>query len=326
MCEEHHDSAKLQAVPLGPSEHDVSRKVREFYEKFRFPTVRPPAQDGLILMRRLDRSVGRSRNNASTMRVLDAGCGTGNTVISLAKQFTDIEFLGTDFSAPSLSIAEQAARVAGLQNIRFRTWDLMEPERKHGAFDIVLCLGVLHHTANMERVLSNLRGVLKDEGELYLWLYGRHGRYRHFLNRRVLGMLLDPESDSDEQVRLAREFALHGGNGAVLNDLFGTRAARSMQGKVLEEPAWVADQFLNPHEVLLDMEELLALASTAGLEIDQWLGAPEKVSCYLGSPEVAKRFEQLPRHQRFIALDLLLKPDRYFVTLRKSPNRRGDTP
>ncbi len=75
MCEEHHDSAEPQAVPLGPSEHDVSRKVREFYEEFRFPTVRPPAQDGLILMRRLDRSMGRSRSNASTMRVLDAGCG-----------------------------------------------------------------------------------------------------------------------------------------------------------------------------------------------------------------------------------------------------------
>ena len=46
--------------------------------------------------------------------------------------------------------------------------------------------------SDMGRVLANLRGCLNPGGHLYLWVYGKHGRYRHSLNMRLLAMLTGP--------------------------------------------------------------------------------------------------------------------------------------
>ncbi len=301
------------------SENAVTGRVREFYEKFRFPGVRPLDQDGLILMRRLAGSLVGSGAGARR-RVLDAGCGTGNTAISLARRFPDVDFVGVDLSAGSLSIAEGAAKDGGLPNIRFRLWNLLDPELGEGPFDVVLCLGVLHHTANLQVVLANLRAAMSDDGTLYLWVYGQHGRHRHSLNRRLLNMLVAADPPVDDPVALAREFLRSGGQGAVWHDLFGTGSSSSLRQKALAEPPWIADQFLNPNEILLSMETLLALLREAGLEIEQWLGLPEKPGRLLGSEVLLKRYCRLGSREQLIALDLLLKPERYFLALRKLPD------
>ncbi len=310
---------------ISNADGDVTGKVRRFYELYQFPSVRPPDQDGLILMRRMTKRLsGRDGGETVRRRVLDAGCGTGNTSVSLAKQHSNVDFLGVDISSPSLSIAKKAAQKAGLRNIRFQKWDLMKPGLDDEPFDFILCLGVLHHTQNMGQVLTNLKNVMKDDGEFYLWVYGRHGRYRHSLNRCLLDMLLSVKPDSADPVELARDFALSTGGGNVLSDLFGDSLSDSAKEKIIKEPAWIADQFLNPHETLIEMRELLDLVFTTGFEIDRWLGVAESVSRYISSPELVERFELLPKREQLIALDLMLKPDRYFVTLRKGTNGRGD--
>jgi len=295
----------------------ITDQVRKFYEQFHFPGIRPLDHDGLILMRHLAACLPGSGRKELHRRVLDAGCGTGNTGISLARSFRDVDFLGIDFSAPSLAIGEKAARDAGLHNIRFRQWNLLDRELHEGLFDVVLCLGVLHHTADMRVVLANLRETMTDEGSLYLWVYGHHGRYRHSLNRRLLDMLLSTVASGDDPVVLARELLLNADHGAVSRDLFGTGLPASLKEKVGNQPAWIADQFLSPNEILLTMESLLPLLRGAGLELVQWLGLPEKAPRLLGSELLLERFERLDHDQQRIALDLLLKPERYFLVLRK---------
>lgn len=320
MCERSPNQGETPSKTAKASERAVTDRVRKFYEQFHFPGVRPLDQDGLILMRHLAACLPGPGRKGPHRRVLDAGCGTGNTGISLARRFEDVDFLGIDFSAPSLSIAVKATQEAGLHNIRFRQWNLLERELHEGLFDIVLCLGVLHHTANMPVVLANLREAMTDEGALYLWVYGQHGRYRHSLNRRLLDMLLSAVPSGDDPVGLAREFLLNGGHGAVSRDLFGTGLPASLKEKVGNQPAWIADQFLSPNEVSLTMESLLPLLRNAGLELAQWLGLPERASRLLGSALLLERFDQLGRDHQMVALDLLLKPDRYFLVLRKVSN------
>jgi hypothetical protein len=93
-----------------------------------------------------------------------------------------------------------------------------------------------------------------------------------------------------------------------------------MHRLTLEDPVWIADQFLNPHETLLDLEELTGLATACGLEIEQLLGIRDDLSSYFNSAALYGRFRKLSGEDRLIALDLLLKPERYFVLLR---NRSG---
>jgi SAM-dependent methyltransferase len=295
---------------------DLTGRVKAFYERYHFPGVRPLEQDGLILMRRLRQTVARLRaaETDRSVRVLDAGCGTGNTMVALARQIPQAQFLGIDLSQPSLDIARAAVVECGLTNVRVRLGDLRQPLVDQEPFDAVLCMGVLHHTADMQLVLCRLRDALAPHGELYLWMYGRHGRYRHRLNARLLAMLLHA-ADDDDPVAFAREFLAHAGGGMALADLRPATDRIAAQAEVLDDPAWIADQFLHPHDEHVDLEQLLMLIDAAGLSLTEWLGVDSSPERYFDSPGLRHRFDRLdPRHQ-LVALDLVLKPDRYFVCL-----------
>jgi len=276
-------------------------------------------QDGLILFRNLNAyfQVRDQKNPLPRWRILDAGCGTGNTSISLAKHFRKAQYLGIDISDISISIARDTAKMEKIPNLIFRQWDLLKSLENEASFDIILCLGVLHHTADMQRVLNNLRMMLKEDGELYLWIYGRHGRFHHSLNQRLLDILIKTKPPPSDPVQLAREFIFDKKNGSIMEDLLGSESHNLMLKKVFENDIWIADQYLNPNEQLLDIEGLMQLTHASGLKIKKWLGVNKDWSSYFHSHDLISRFDRLSKSKKFIALDLLLKPDRYFVVLQR---------
>jgi len=307
------------------SDAEITGRSREFYEQFQFPGSRPIDHDGLVLLRRFTREIQQRSVQipGRMLRVLDAGCGTGNTSVSLARQFPRVAFFGIDQSRASLAKAKELAGRAGVKNVWFRTGNILNSLPWQKLFDVILCLGVLHHTADMRRALTNLRRSLGNDGELFLWIYGKHGRYRHSLNTRLLRMLLGEQCPSSAALDLATQFALNADNGSALRDLIGQTKTNEMQRKALTDPVWIADQFLNPQEVLIDMEGLLNLAHSSGFELAQVLGMNGDAAQLLGSGPLMKRFEQLSPRDQLIAQDLLLKPERYFVVLRKAANREN---
>jgi SAM-dependent methyltransferase len=252
----------------------------------------------------------------SDLRILDAGCGTGNTSISLAKHF-HAQYVGIDISKTSLEQAQKGAKEEKIRNLHFRQWNLMDPLTDEEPFDIILCLGVLHHTADMKKVLINLRSVLKPDGDLYLWIYGKHGRYRHSLNKNLLNILIGIPAEIENPLHIAKEFALTEKKGSIMVDLIGQKADNLMLREVLGNDVWIADQFLNPIEEVLDMEELINLSNASGFEIKKWLGINDDLPSYFNSSELAERLKLLTKSQKLIALDLLLKLDQYFVVLEK---------
>ena len=301
------------------SESAVTNKSKKFYEHYHFPGNRPIDKDGLIFMKRFSNSIAaRTNNNRSIkLNILDAGCGTGNTTVSLAKQFKDLNFYAVDNSAESLNKAQEFADQNGLVNTRFSKWNLLRSLPFNFKFDIIICLGVLHHTANMKKVLKNLKKNLNDHGELYLWVYAEPGRYLHSLNVKLLKMLINVNPIETDEISFATEFITKVGYGSLLNDLVGTSTTYLLQTKVASDPVWIADQFLNPHEEVINMERLLGLINSSGFAIKDLLGINEDVSELLNSQILLERFEKLDADKRLIALDLLYKPERYFVILKK---------
>jgi hypothetical protein len=65
------------------------------------------------------------------------------------------------------------------------------------------------------------------------------------------------------------------------------------------------------------MKELIALGKAAGLEINQLLGIKEDVSSWFDSAELYRRYTMLSRADQLVALDLIVKPERYFVVMRR---------
>src|SRR5205823_6166894 len=80
-----------------------------------------------------------------------------------------------DVCGPPLEIARATARAAGVDNVEFSQYDLLDGATDLGRFDVVLCMGVLHHLADPALGLRQLARHLAPDGVLFLYLYGERG-------------------------------------------------------------------------------------------------------------------------------------------------------
>lgn len=95
-------------------------------------------------------------------RVLEFGCGTGSTAIVHAPHVEHI--LATDTSGKMLQIAEDKARAAGINNIRFERGTLESLTLEDGSFDAVLGLNILHLLENVGATIDRVYQLLKPGG------------------------------------------------------------------------------------------------------------------------------------------------------------------
>ncbi len=80
-------------------------------------------------------------DDLSGARVLDAGCGTGQISIELAKRGASV--LGVDISTSLVHVAKRRTPSYLGKNINFLVGDMLAPE--HGSFDYVLAMDSLIH-------------------------------------------------------------------------------------------------------------------------------------------------------------------------------------
>lgn len=100
-------------------------------------------------------------------RGLDAGCGKGRHVITLAE--LGLEACGVDISDVSVEFARQWLAARGLE-AEIRQAPLSEIPYQDEAFDFIICHGVLDHMLASDRKsgLSEMRRVLKTGGLLFV--------------------------------------------------------------------------------------------------------------------------------------------------------------
>jgi len=112
--------------------------------------------------------------------VLDAGCGSGRTLIELARygEVSGIE-LNEDAAAVARSRGAFDVRVGRLEELPF----------KDASFDLITCLDVLEHTPDDTATLRELRRASKPGGWLlltvpaYQALWSRHDEANHHHRR-----------------------------------------------------------------------------------------------------------------------------------------------
>jgi len=105
-------------------------------------------------------------NSSGEYRVLDAGCGSGRWSAFLAKHVNSIEAID-----PSRAVLTAAIQWQQHSNIRFTQASIDDLPFPHSSFDLVVCLGVLHHMPDTADALKSLSKSLKANGSLLLYLY-----------------------------------------------------------------------------------------------------------------------------------------------------------
>jgi len=299
----------------------VSARVRRQYSAFPFPGQGFMSREGLLLLKCLREWLQPGAPTSAgeiPVRVIDVGCGTGHLLVSLARHFPKTEFLGVDASSQALSAAEALARSQKLNNLAFRRADITTSMADLGTFPLVICTGVLHHLEDIPRAFRRLTTLMKPNGYLLVWLYGRHGRYDHRLNQEFL-RLLGESLPERRRLALARAFVEHLGPAFALNSGFYSPCGSGAKGLqwLLDNPEWLVDQMMPGFESDVTMAEILCWLRQNGLTMVQWLGMPLDIRAHTTSRVLVSRFRQLTSEQQMIALDHLVKPSYYFVAARK---------
>lgn len=104
---------------------------------------------------------------AADERVIDIGCGCGQTSLELASEVgPDGTVLGVDISAPMLGVARRRAAQAGLGNVQFLEADGQTHLFKQGGADALFSRFGVMFFADPPAAFTNLRKALRPGGRL----------------------------------------------------------------------------------------------------------------------------------------------------------------
>lgn len=98
--------------------------------------------------------------------VLDAGCGSGGTALSLAEETSFA--VGLDLDARFRGSGTRLLAERGIQNAGFVQGNAETLPFRERSFDVVFSHSVIEHVASATRYLAECRRVLKPGGILYL--------------------------------------------------------------------------------------------------------------------------------------------------------------
>jgi SAM-dependent methyltransferase len=301
----------------------LTGQVRELYSQYPFPNADYRMDYGLHLLRFFSQAAPAGRRSfLEGAKVLDAGCGTGNALVQLAAQFPSGRFWGVDLTPASVEIARAHAARRGLTNISFQVDNILTMDLAQG-FDVVISLGVLHHTADMACGIKNLGKHLRDGGYLVLWLYGTYGRFRLNLNQAMFRLLFQNVDSLGRKVALAKRALASLPRPLVACHFNVPRSEieddfdRSLEF-AFENEVWLVDQFLHVNEQTVNMEEILALLDQGGLRLVRWLSVSEDISSYTEDEDIRAIFRGLDPRSQLLVLDLLIKPKYYLVVAQRA--------
>ena len=95
--------------------------------------------------------------------VLDAGCGDGAVVTTMARMFPRSGFRGYDISRRAIDEANERLDEAGLRNLEFAVGDVASLDEPR-SYDLVLALETIHEQAFPRLALRNIANSLKRDG------------------------------------------------------------------------------------------------------------------------------------------------------------------
>lgn len=234
----------------------ITDQVKNMYGKYPYPSPSTETAQTNELLNLLRIFELESSLKLEQKSILDAGSGSGHRIVNVAEYFKNCNFLGVDISTKSLEIANKLRIEKNLQNISFLQHNIMNGVENLGHFDIVLCMGVLHHLSNPGKGLQMLTKVLKDDGTIFLYLYGKLGGHKRMLHKELVRILLsDDKSDYDSGIRLVRDLELN---------KFEYGWNLNFKNKE-EEDALIVDSLLHVNEFLYDCIDIDNLLKTSGL-------------------------------------------------------------
>jgi SAM-dependent methyltransferase len=188
-----------------------------------------------------------------------AGCGT-NQAICTALNFPRATVVGSDLSPRSLELCGDVMRAMGIRNLELRQESINQVDYRD-RFDLVICTGVIHHTADPLAALRALACALKPSGILELMVYNRFHRIPTSAAQNAIRLMMEGADAPDLADAL-------GFSRRIVEDLPAGGLLAGYLAELSGRPdAMVADTLLQPVEYSYTVASLAEMAGACDLEL-----------------------------------------------------------
>ena len=148
-------------------------------------------------LQRHDAVLRRSYGIRPTDRVLDIGCGAGQTTRDAARRATAGSALGVDVSAAMIERARRLSARAGVDNVSFVHADAETHRFAPESFDLAISRFGTMFFADPVAAFSNVRRALRPAGRLVMMVWRERDRNEWaVLIERALGAIVDVAAEA----------------------------------------------------------------------------------------------------------------------------------
>jgi SAM-dependent methyltransferase len=115
-------------------------------------------------------------------RVLEVGVGIGTDLAQYAKNGAKVS--GIDLGQDQVDLTKVNFELRKLQYDELKQASAEDLPFDDGSFDLVYSFGVLHHTPDTAKAISEVKRVLAEDGQAIIMLYARG--WKHYLKRCLI--------------------------------------------------------------------------------------------------------------------------------------------
>lgn len=237
------------------------------------------------------------------IRILDAGCGTGVGTEYLVHLNPQASVTAIDLSSGALAVATERCSRSGAERVKFHHLSLCDAAELEGDFDLINCVGVLHHLPDPILGIQALAAKLATGGLMHIFVYAELGRWEIQLMQKAIALLQgNQRGDYTDGVQVGRQIfaSLPENNRLVKRE----KERWSMEN---HRDANFADMYVHPQEIDYNIDTLFELIELSGLE---FLGFSNPRSWQLDrllgkNSELMSRAENLSERERYRLIELL---------------------
>lgn len=237
------------------------------------------------------------------IRILDAGCGSGVGTEYLVHLNPQAQVVGIDLSAGTLAVAKERCRRSGADRVEFRHLSLFDADQLPGEFELINCVGVLHHTPDPVRGIQALAKKLAPGGIMHIFVYGELGRWEVKLMQQAIALLQgNQRGDYRDGVQVGRQiFAALPENNRLVKREKERWAIENHRDECF------ADMYVHPQEIDYNIDTLFELIDASGLEFVGFSNPKvwQLERLLAKAPDLIERAQHLTDRQRYRLVELL---------------------
>lgn len=175
---------------------DLKEKIQQQFDEFIYPRVpinKSPKIDynEMFIHNLVTPYYLRNQQVIDTVDkvILDAGCGSGFTTLTLAEANPHSKIVGIDFSEKSIEQAKLRLQYHGFNNVEFEVLSVEDIPTLCQEFDYINCDEVLCLLPNIVTGLKAMKKVLKPSGIIRTNLHSSIGRRNQYYAQEIFKMM-----------------------------------------------------------------------------------------------------------------------------------------